>query len=340
MNAMILAAGLGTRLRPVTSRYAKPAVPFLNIPLLFYSVALLEKAGPTSITVNSHYKSEQIDGLVASLQEHLPRLRGHLHVSREPEAPLGSGGGIRQARSRLESGDFLLANGDEVILPHDPRVIERLMNEHQSHDAIATILVMHHPGVGTRFGGVWARDDGSVAGFGKKGDAFGSGLTGYHYIGLQVMSPRIFAYLPEGASDILYTALTNAIQNGETVRVVAGAFTWFETGNPQDFLLASQEALALLARNDGSEASLFLKELCSRFWRVGTTLLAAPGDTPSGGGLLADPAADIAAGARFVGYNVVGARARVENGALVENAVILPDARVLSTDVIKNTIVV
>ena len=89
---MILAAGLGTRLRPYTDHYAKPALPFLNTPLLYYAVALLEKAGATQFVINAHYKPEQI----LELSKNIPGVRTRTFVSVEEEKPLGSGGGVWQ----------------------------------------------------------------------------------------------------------------------------------------------------------------------------------------------------------------------------------------------------
>jgi mannose-1-phosphate guanylyltransferase len=334
---MILAAGMGMRLRPVTSVYAKPAVPFLNVPLLYYSVALLARAGVDKLVVNAHYKPEQIEQLISAI----PGYSGTAIVSLELDKPLGSGGGIRKAREHLAGGDkdkctvgansgrtldgnlsnvdmncipggedggkldnnFFLANGDEVILPKDPDIMNKLKQEHLKHNAIATILVMKHPLVGSKFGGVWADQNGDVKGFGKSFvhsktavatpvvDAAASGstasnsttlahidkatseadpdsqLTGYHYIGLQILNDRIFEYLPDGESNILYDALAAAIAAGETVRIVASDFAWFETGNSHDFLDATKQCLELLT--DGNQKSLpeskFLAEVLTRF---------------------------------------------------------------------------
>ena len=153
MKAMLLAAGLGTRLKPVTDVYAKPAVPFLNIPLLYYSIALMESAGARDLVANTHYKPEQI----AALTKAIPEFRGQVALSSEVEKPLGSGGGVWAAKKWLEgSGDFLVANADEVIIPSTKTIPAELVDAHKSSHALATIYVMSHKGVGTQFGGVWA----------------------------------------------------------------------------------------------------------------------------------------------------------------------------------------
>ena len=302
----MLTAGLGTRLRPITEKFAKPAVPFLGVPLLKYPLWLMRAAGVDELVLNSHWKPEQISSLASSLSA--PNLR--VHVSHEEGVPLGSGGGIWKARGWLDqraSGDtdsFFVANGDEVILPHDISILAKFKNEHASSDALATILVMKHPLVGTQFGGVWASPSGDVRGFGKVGADFGDDAIGYHYIGLLLLNPRVFDYMPAGESNILYDVLKSAIVADEKVRVVVSDFTWFETGNPHDFLTATHEALRLLncasagvsfATSPLKDAGLrraaqALREITTEYWVPGTVLekkesalvLRAPGSSLSG----------------------------------------------------------
>lgn len=344
MKAMILSAGLGTRLRPVTDVYAKPAVPFLNIPLLYFPVMLLESGGIHDLVINTCYKSEQVEALARSI----PDFKGQVSISHEPGEPLGSGGGVWRARRLLEDADFFLANGDEVILPRTAGVMNRLRDEHTRLDSIATILVMRDPRVGTQFGGVWAGADGVVRGFGKDGRIFGADVTGFHYIGLQIMSPRVFKYLPEGHSNILYDALTAAIAAGETVRVVVDDFSWFETGNPHDFLRATAEAIDILARPDSDgEDVLFLHRTLRRFGlpsgpsaiidRADTRLITV--DVAIGTRLILGKNAVVEAGASLRGFAVIGDGARVKSGAVVENSVVLPGVTIETGQRIDNQII-
>jgi mannose-1-phosphate guanylyltransferase len=331
---MILAAGLGTRLRPVTDRYAKPAVPFLNVPLLYYPLALLEQAGIDTLVLNTHHKPEQIQELAGPLAGN----DYSIAFSHEPGMPLGSGGGIWKARQFLEGGgDFLVSNGDEVILPHDPDVIRKLVEKHRAESNLATILVMHHPLVGTQFGGVWADDQGAVRGFGKDGSVFvedGVNVKGHHYIGVLILNDRIFRYLPEGESNILYDALAKGISVGERVRVLESSFTWFETGNPKDFLHASESALALL--RTGSSAgpdARFLSNFCNRFWSPGTTL-----DLSTSATVLKGANVRVHAEVTFEGFAALGDRVEIKNRAHIVSSVLLPSTVVQNTERLANEI--
>ena len=317
---MILAAGLGTRLRPVTEKLAKPAVPFLNIPLLYYPLELLTGLGIDKLVINTHHRPEQIEQAAKHSLFGAP-----IALSYEPGQPLGSGGGIWGARGELRGGgDFVVCNGDEVILPRDPGVIARFASEHRKHKALATILVMEHPLVGTQFGGVWTDAGGDVKGFGKDPKAFGPGLKGYHYIGLLLLNDRVFDYLPEGESNILYDALKAAIDAGETVRACVGEFTWFETGNLKDFLEASESALRLLENGRGNDAT-FLKALCQKHWSPGSKI-----ERHGGASVLKGAGARIAGDARVQEFAVLGDGAEIGANAEARRCVLLPRARIAS----------
>lgn len=315
MKAMMLTAGLGTRLRPVTERLAKPAVPFLNVPLFYYPLSLLEELSLSRLVLNTHHKPQQIEELAARI----PGARYQIQISPEPQAPLGSGGGIWQARRWLEGdGNFLVSNGDEVILPHDPQIMQRFAKEHDEDKALATILVMHHPLVGKQFGGVWTNAQNEVQGFGKNPAEF-PGCTGYHYIGLLLLNDRVFSYLPEGESNILYDALKAAIAKGEKVRAVVSDFTWYETGNPHDFLHATKDGLRLLAANAPRPDTQTLKKITSRFWSKGTTL-----ENRGLALVLRGSGATIGSMADVKGFVVLGDNSHLATAGLFEDIVCLP----------------
>jgi mannose-1-phosphate guanylyltransferase len=337
MRAMLLTAGLGTRLRPLTNLYAKPAVPFLGIPLARYPLHLLTEAGVKHFVFNSHHKPEQIEDLAKQVQsEGLT-----VDICHEPNAPLGSGGGIWNARELLAARSsttvaedaFFVANGDEVILPKRPGALDRFLEEHRRHSALATILVMHHPLVGSQFGGVWADKTGQVRGFGKNGAPFGKEATAYHYIGLLLLNRRIFDYLPVGESNILYDALALAIAKGERVRILCEDFTWFETGNPRDFLQATGCALELLQSGEGPDAAT-LRSVTTKHWAPGTNLSRRDGAL-----LLTAPGSVIEDDCQLKGFVVVENGARINRGASVENSVVFSGGAVGRDAFVQNELV-
>ncbi len=256
MNVMILAAGEGARLRPYTVQTPKPAIPFFSVPMGYYSLALLDKIKIDRLVVNTHYLPEQIVNLYSNAHPSWDSLA----FSPEPEGLLGSGGGIRKAQDLLSGrGDFFVLNGDEVILPFEMDVLAEMIKYHRWHKGIATLLTMKHPEVGKKFGGVWVRSGGNTDIRGKAVECFAktdpgiAGLSVLHFLGVILLKESIFDYLKKPMitpaseeiqeENILYETLTTAIAAGEKVQAFETEARWFETGNPTDFIKASEWCL-------------------------------------------------------------------------------------------------
>ena len=114
MNVFILAAWLGTRLRPLTDIYPKPCVPFLNVPMGLYPFRFLKSLNVSQITVNQHHLPEKI----SELYQNQPYFKGPIKFSLEAEKILGSAGGLKKA-SHLFAKDtdenVLMLNADEIF---------------------------------------------------------------------------------------------------------------------------------------------------------------------------------------------------------------------------------
>ena len=338
MKALVLCAGLGTRLRPVTETFAKPAVPLLNVKLAYYSVHLLLQAGVKELVFNAHHLPDQIETLARSI----PGFDGRIHISNEAQ-PLGSGGGVWKAIRNLSgNGHFFVANGDEVIIPSAPDVMPKLLAQHVQSAPIATIMVMRHPQVGTKFGAVWADASGQVWGFGKESPSVGGAgvkpplgtqLTPYHYVGIQLVSDRIIKYLPSGESNLLYNVLVAAIRNGEKVKIFEDQCLWFETGNVADFLLASKNLVQLLEPTP----HWYLEAFYRHYWffgelrkplRIGRDCqFTAESVRECEPNLLLGDRCQIDPTARLKGVVIMGEDVIVGASAVVENAVIMGGMR-------------
>jgi len=135
MKAMILAAGYGTRLRPLTYSVPKPMVPVCNRPLIGYAVENFLRYGVKEIVVNLHHLPE-------ILEQYLTKTYGgqcKFHFSFEPEI-LGTGGGIRKVRPLLEKEEeFFLVNGDTIQIPP----FDALREARRAKNAIAALTLRH-----------------------------------------------------------------------------------------------------------------------------------------------------------------------------------------------------
>lgn len=257
MNVMLLAAGEGTRLRPYTAVLPKPAIPFLTVPLAAHSLSFLQGVAVDKLVVNTFYLPQKIHQLFESL----PHKATQLHFSDEVGQILGSGGGLGRARRHfIGGGDFLLMNADEIILPKDSDVLKKALEHHRKTKALSTILVMDDPRVGTQFGGVWADAHNKVLGFGKT--SVKGSHKGWHFIGVQILSEKIFQYIPDDVeSNILYDAVVMGIKNGDLVQAYPFECSWFETGNPKDFMEASEKCFQFLSGPDTYQKQALLRTL-------------------------------------------------------------------------------
>jgi mannose-1-phosphate guanylyltransferase len=237
MNLMLLCAGEGRRLRPFTAEVPKPAVPFLGAPMVSYSLNIAEELPLKKIVFNTHHLADQIKNLFADMNfKRIPWKDFH-----EPVL-LGSGGGIHNAKQALVgTGTFLVMNGDEVILPFQFGLIKDMLAFHKYHKGIATLLTMNHPEVGTKFGGAWVDERQKVRMFSKT-DPRLDGIRGEHFLGVMFLNDEIFEYFKNPVQDenILYDTLTAAMAANEEVYTFRCETNWFETGNPEDFLKATE----------------------------------------------------------------------------------------------------
>lgn len=245
MNVMLLSAGEGTRLRPFTEILPKPAIPFLSVPLAAYSLSLLDRIPIDRLVVNTYHLPDQI----RSLFEKIPKQWKEVQFSSEAGGLLGSGGGIHQAFKYLKGrGDFFVMNGDEVILPHQAGLLDEMISFHRWHKGIATLLTMPHPEVGTKFGGAWIREGTKVELFSKTNPG-SQAPKGLHFTGVLLLSERVGQYFKPQieVENILYETLTTAMAAGEEVHAYEAKMEWFETGNPKDFLEATETCLRELS---------------------------------------------------------------------------------------------
>jgi mannose-1-phosphate guanylyltransferase len=224
MKGMILAAGYGTRFRPITFTVPKPLVPVANRPLISYAVDAMLRAGVTDLVVNLHHLPEP-------LEKFLRESYGSqctLHFSFEPEI-LGTGGGVRKVRDLLSDGEFLLMNGDTIQSPP----FDALWQAREQHDALAA-LTLRHPPAGDRFTKVWY-ENGLITGIG--GDAPSSTAEPLMFSGSHIISPRIFDYLPDrdfsGITEDVYIPL---LRDGrEKIAGVVDDGLWFDIGTPMRY---------------------------------------------------------------------------------------------------------
>ena len=228
MKGFILAAGFGTRLRPITYTLPKPMVPLCNKPLIAWAVDSFLAAGVDDLIVNLHHLPEALQGFLRA--EYAGRAKFFFSIEEEI---LGTGGGIRRVRPQLANEEeFYLVNGDTIQFPQG----DALRDARRKHDALAALTMRHAP-EGDKFTPVYF-DNGLVTGFGS-----GTGEA-MMFAGSHVISTRVFDFLPDrDFSGIVEHAYIPALTQGERLAGVVDDGLWFDIGTPQRYLAASRALL-------------------------------------------------------------------------------------------------
>lgn len=210
MKAMILAAGLGTRMGALTRDLPKPLLAVDGEPLIAHRVRALVAAGVTDLVVNVAYLGEQIEAALGDGS----RFGARIDYSREPDGPLGTGGGIKRALPRLGSRPFVLINAD-VRCDYPLARLLRPMS------GLGHLVLVDNPDHNAA-GDFALLPDGRVA---------NRGQTMLTFSGMSVIDPRLL----DGVTDERFS-LTPVLQAAADAGQVTGehhAGTWLDVGTPE-----------------------------------------------------------------------------------------------------------
>lgn len=228
MKAMILAAGFGTRLFPLTIDRTKPAIPFLGKPLVGYVAEYVAKFGFKDVVVNLHHQPESVKKALGNGSE----FGVEIHYTTEEPKILGTAGALDNARHLLEDDTFLIVNG-KIITDID---ISAALETHRKSGALATMVLKPNYNR-ERFTIVETEND-LVKGFGDFPELISADQIRHPksqipnplmFTGIHILEPRVFDYIPRGVySDIVPTFYNPAIRNGERIAAHIAEGNWFE----------------------------------------------------------------------------------------------------------------
>jgi NDP-sugar pyrophosphorylase family protein len=228
MKAMILAAGFGTRLFPLTIDRTKPAIPFLGKPLVGYVAEYISRFGFNEVIVNLHHQPESVIRALGDGSQ----FGVHIDYTREEPSILGTSGALDRARKHLKNDTFLIING-KIITDID---ISAALETHRNSGALATMVLK--PNVKRERFTVVETSDGFVTGFGHFAeplteeeirDAEHEPLSPMMFTGIHILDPRVFDYIPRDVySDIVPTVYLPALRKGEKIAAHIADGEWFE----------------------------------------------------------------------------------------------------------------
>lgn len=222
-RGMLLAAGLGQRMRPLTAETAKPLLPLLGRPLLDHALDRMAEAGIEEVVVNAHWCADKVAAALAAREASPPRLRLQL----EPEL-LETGGGIRRALPRLGQAPFAVVNGDAYWLD-GPTPALTLLERHFDPARMDALLLLIRT---TRIEGEVGRGDFFLDATGRLRRPGPGQVAPYLFGGVQVMAPGLVAPEPEGRFS-LNRCYDRAIAAGRLFGFVHDG-AWFHLSTPGD----------------------------------------------------------------------------------------------------------
>lgn len=204
-TAMILAAGFGMRMRPLTESLPKPLVRVAGKPLIDYTLDFLAASGISEVVVNSHYLAELLEAHL-----HARLVPPHILISRE-EVALETGGGVKNALKLLGNSPFFVLNSDVICIDGTTPALERLW-KYWDDTKMDALLLLHKVKDAVGYEG---KGDFSIFGEGKLRRRPVDETAPLVFTGIQILSPRLFANSPEGAFSL------NALYNQSLDRVHA-----------------------------------------------------------------------------------------------------------------------
>jgi len=295
MRAIVLSAGYGTRLWPLTEDRTKPALPILGKPLVGYVAEYLAGYGVDEIVVNLHHRPESVRRALGDGS----RFGVQLHYVEEPVI-LGTSGALDNTRAFFEHETFVVVNG-KIITDID---LNAALETHRNAGAIATLVLL--PNIRRERFSVVNTEGGRLTGFGGMPIVDGGGEAPLMFTGIHILEPRIFEYVPRGVfSDSVIDVYPKAMANGETIAAHVASGKWRELSTLKRYVDISVELLK-------EEGTSFV---------AGVNAAIASSATVNDS-ILWDNV-EVGAGAR-VNRAVLADNVKIGANELIENAVVVP----------------
>lgn len=234
MKAMILAAGLGTRLRPLTDALPKPLLPIAGRPLIVWNLLLLRRHGVTDVVINLHHLGHLIERELGDGS----RLGLRIVYSKEPVL-LGTGGGLKQVQPFFGGEPFFVVNGDTLV----DLDLSALASAHRRSGAVATMAVRADPDV-DRWGAVELDAEYRIWRINGHGRQIAGPVTTRMFAGVHFMHPRLLDDVPAGRESSIIEAYVRAIQGGAMILGYEFTGYWSDVGTPERYAQAQRDVEA------------------------------------------------------------------------------------------------
>jgi len=230
---MILAAGLGTRLRPLTDHCPKPLLPVGNFPLIFYTLFLLRYYGITEVVINLHQNGKLIQDKVGQGEDFGMRI-----MYSEEETLLGTGGGLKKMEWFFKGEAFLLMNADIVVNLN----LSDLFSFHREKGGMGTLVLREDPDV-KQYGVIEKDATGRIRKILGKPNRVTQPLAPYMFTGVQILEPDIFSFFPEAVFHSITDTYLEWVAQGEKLFGYETVDYWLDLGTPERYERAQKDFL-------------------------------------------------------------------------------------------------
>lgn len=227
IRALVLAAGLGRRLRPLTDKVPKPLLPVAGRPILAWTLERLQALGCEAVAINLHHLGEAIRDRFGDRFGDMP-----LRYSEEPEL-LGTLGALGPLRQFFAAADLVLViNGDSLCR----WPLKRLVRRHQASRAQATLLLARGPDATNFGGGVGVAKDGRILSMFRGDEDRGEVHRRHVFAGAHALVPSLLPRVGDGPSDFVSDLYLPLLSEGARLQGVITGQRWHDLGTPRRYL--------------------------------------------------------------------------------------------------------
>lgn len=219
-KAMLFAAGLGERLRPLTLKTPKPLLPIGSKSMIEYALAYLKRFGVEEVVVNTHYLPEKFKSHLGDGK----RFNLTIHFSHE-EALLGTGGGLKNAQSHFKNEEAFFTLNSDTLINCD---LKELAAFHERQKLPVTVVVVP-----------WQKGYTRLQAGGDKLLNVGSG--DHLFAGLTVLTPEIFSALPDGPSNLITEGIVHLMGKVKGIAAFTHEGYWRDIGSKESYQAAQEE---------------------------------------------------------------------------------------------------
>ena len=335
MKAMILAAGKGTRVRPLTYEMPEPMIPIMGKPVMEYLIEELERHGFNEIMINVSHLPEKIENYFGNGARFGVEIgysfEGHIEDDEIVSTALGSAGGLKRIQefSGFFDDTFLVVCGDALI----DLDLTQAVREHWRSGAMASICTLEvSKSQVPNYGVVVTGDKGEVTSFQEK-PSVEEALSSQVNTGIYIFEPEIFDLIPVNEEfDIGSQLFPKMVEQGLPLHAINLAFNWIDIGRISDFWEANQKIMQGELRTIPMPG----KKIREGVW-VGLNVAIEPGADIQGPVYIGS-GSKIEAGSQIVGPTWIGNGCHIRKGSQVSRSIIFDYTRIGSTSIVSDSV--